>query len=99
MIGHLIVAHDFIKKISKRILKVNFTLPKPYNNNKIETAFTVAMHGHFSSTILIIKIEDIFIGTSSVYESVFKFVRFWKYISVFESVFKLFAFGNTKVVV
>jgi hypothetical protein len=31
----LIAAHDFLKKISKRILTVNFTLAKPYNNNKI----------------------------------------------------------------
>lgn len=33
MIGITIADHDFI-------LKVNFTLTKPYNNNKIKIAFT-----------------------------------------------------------
>mgnify|MGYP003702898493 CR=1 FL=1 len=37
MIGLLIAAYDFLKKyISKQILIVNFTLIKPYNNNKIK---------------------------------------------------------------
>ena len=37
----LIAAQDFLeKKKSKRILIANFTLAKPYNNNKIKIAFT-----------------------------------------------------------
>ena len=41
MIGIIIADHDFLENnISKRILKVNFTLTKPYNNNKIKIAFT-----------------------------------------------------------
>ena len=41
MIELPIVAHDFLEKyISKRILTVNFTLIKLYNNNKIKIIFT-----------------------------------------------------------
>ena len=41
MIELLIVVHDFLEKyISKRILILNFTLTKRYNNNKIKITFT-----------------------------------------------------------
>ena len=36
----LIAAHDFLKEIFKRILTVNFTLTKLYNNNKVKITFT-----------------------------------------------------------
>ena len=46
MIGLLIVAHDFLTKyISSEFNAMNFTLTKPYNNNKITIVFPVATHG------------------------------------------------------
>jgi hypothetical protein len=41
MIGLLIAAYDFLEiYIFKQILTLNFTLTKPYNNNKIKITFT-----------------------------------------------------------
>ena len=40
-----------------------------------------------------------YFGTSSVFKSVFKIVRFWKYIDVFELDFKLVCFWKYKRIV
>ena len=48
MIELLIAVHDFLENnISKQILTVNFTLTRPYNNNKIKIAFTLCNDGQF----------------------------------------------------
>jgi hypothetical protein len=60
---------------------------------KIFVVVIPLIHGFHISTI--IQIKDIFVGTlvrPSMFESLFKFIRFWNYSFIFKSVFKFVRF-------